>query len=185
MTASRRRHQGLAPLEIRKSLTGFTLIELTLVTLLILVLAGLSAPLFKKTLSDLSAKNISFDICKLANYAQEMAVLERANYKIAFDFKNGKYQLLKLSSQPPPPVYKKMPGRFGRLFGLPQGLSLSGSSSGVVFYPDGHCDEIRVDVLTSAGGYSIMIKGFGNAVEIKPFDPELSKGRWIREAKVE
>ncbi len=184
MTAFHQRRTGLAPLEM-KSLTGFTLIELTLVTLLILVLAGLSAPLFKKTLSDLSAKNISFDICKLANYAQEMAVLERVNYKIALDFKNGKYQLLKFFSSVLPPAYKKVTGRFGRLFGLPQGLKLSGSKNGAIFYPDGHCDEIRVDVFTSAGGYSIMIKGFGNMVEIKPFDPELSKGQRIREANVE
>ena len=30
--------------------------------------------------------------------------------------------------------------------------------------------DSRVNVLTDAGGYSIMVKGFGNAVEVKPFD---------------
>lgn len=146
---------------------GFTLIELTLVTLLILILAGLSTPLFKKTLSDFSARNTSFSICKLINYAQEMAVLERVNYKIAFDFKKGRYQLLELSSTAKPPVYNKVTGRFGKLFKMPQGLSLSGSKPGVIFYPDGHCDEISVNVLTKLGGYSVMVKGFGNTVQIK------------------
>ena len=156
----------------RRQRIGFTLIELTLVTLLVLILAGLSTPLFKKTLSDLSARNTSFSICKLINYAQEMAVLERKNYKIAFDFKKGRYQLLELSSSGKPPVYKKVTGRFGRLFGLPQGLSLSGSRSGVIFYPDGHCDEINVNVLTRLGGYSVKVKRFGNMVEIKEVNIE-------------
>jgi prepilin-type N-terminal cleavage/methylation domain-containing protein len=155
MTASRRCHPG------------FTLIELTLVTLLVLILAGLSTPLFKKTLSDLSARNTSFSICKLINYAQEMAVLERKNYKITFDFKKGSYQLLELSASAKPPVYKKVTGRFGKLFGLRQGLKLSGNRNGVIFYPDGHCDEIRVNVLTSSGGYSVMANGFGNMVQVK------------------
>ncbi|MDO8535446.1 MAG: prepilin-type N-terminal cleavage/methylation domain-containing protein [Candidatus Omnitrophota bacterium] len=146
---------------------GFTLIELTLVTLLVLIIAGLSTPLFKKTLSDLSARNTSFTICKLINYAQEMAVLERNNYKVAFDLKKGRYQLLTLSASTKPPAYIKTTGRFGKLFALPQGLRFAGEKSGVVFYPDGHCDEIVVNVLAGAGGYSIMVKGFGNAVEIK------------------
>jgi len=155
MTASRRRR------------LGFTLIELTLVTLLVLIIAGLSTPLFKKTLSDLSARNASFSICKLINYAQEMAVLERVNYKIAFDFKKGRYQLLELSSSAKPPAYVKVTGRFGKLFGLPQGLSLSGNRNGVIFYSDGHCDEINLNVLTKLVGYSVMVKGFGNMVQVK------------------
>ena len=167
MTASRRR-KGFT---LRQA-QGFTLIELTLVALLVLIVVGLSAPLFKKTLSDLSARNTSFSICKLINYAQEMAVLERNNYKIAFDFKNGKYQLLELSLSEKPPVYKKVSGRFGRLFGLEQGLSLSGSRSDVIFYSDGHCDDIIVNVLTKQGGYSVAVKGFGNMARIKEVDIE-------------
>ncbi|MFA5084872.1 MAG: hypothetical protein WC482_00730 [Candidatus Omnitrophota bacterium] len=163
MTASSRRCAGFTPRQAQ----GFTLIELTLVTLLILMLAGLSAPLFKKTLSDLSAKNASFSICKLINYAQEMAVLERKNYKISFDLKNGRYQLFNLPPSAKIPAYVKAAGRFGKLFSLPRGMKFSGVRDGIVFYPDGHCDEIRINILAGAGGYSIIVKGFGNMVEIK------------------
>jgi prepilin-type N-terminal cleavage/methylation domain-containing protein len=156
----------------RRRRRGFTLIELMLVTLLVLILAGLSTPLFKKTLSDLSARNASLSICKLINYAQEMAVLERKNYRIAFDLKKGRYQLLELSGFVNPPAYKKVTGRFGKLFTIPRTLRLSGSRSGVIFYPDGHCDEFKVDVLTGAGGYSVIVKGFGNMVEIKEANVE-------------
>ena len=158
-------------LRLRRT-SGFTLIELTLVTLLILILAGLSTPLFKKTLSDLSARNASFSICKLINYAQEMAVLERVNYEIAFDFKNSKYRLFKLSVSEKPPAYVKAAGRFGKLYGLPQGLKLAGVKDAVVFYPDGHCDEVNVSVLTKIGGYSVKAKRFGNMVEINSLETE-------------
>lgn len=151
---------------------GFTLIELTLVTLLVLILAGLSTPLFKKTLSDLSAKNTSFSICKLINYAQEMAVLERNNYKIAFDFKKGGYQLFTFSASAKPPVYAKASGRFGKLFTLPQGLKLSGDKNGIIFYSDGHCDSVKINVLAKNSGYSIIVNGFGNAVDIKEVNIE-------------
>jgi len=151
---------------------GFTLIELTLVTLLVLIIAGLSTPLFKKTLSDLSARNTAFSVCKLINYAQEMAILQRSSYRIDFDFKKGKYQLLRLSSSVNPPAFKKVTGRFGRLFGIPQGLRLSGDKSGMTFYSDGHCDDIKINILTDMSGYSIEVKGFGNAVEIKEVNIE-------------
>ena len=147
---------------------AFTLIELMLVTLLLLALIGLSAPLFKKTLSSLSARNASFNISKLMNYAQEIAVLERKNFKIAFNLQNGRYQLLEFTPSKKPPFYKNTGGRFGRLFALGQGLKFVGEKKEMVFYPDGHCDELKIKVLTGDGaGYSIYTKRFGNMVEIK------------------
>lgn len=146
---------------------GFTLIELTLVTLLVLILAGLSTPLFKKTFSDLSARSTAFSIAKLVNYAQETAVLERKNYRIVFDFEKGKYQLSEPIYSEKKIEYKKVAGRFGRPFSLPQSLVLRGKKNSVIFYSDGHCDEFRVDVLAKSGGYSVSAKGFGNMVEIR------------------
>jgi hypothetical protein len=154
-------------LRVPRPAASFTLIELTLVTFLLLTLIGLSIPLFKKTLSGLSAQDTSFNISKLVNYAQEIAVLERKNFKITFNFQGGKYQLLEIvpSVKPAPP--KKIPGRFGRSFSLPQGLKLSGDRKDVLFYQDGHCDAFTVKVLAKEGGYSIRSKGFGNMVEVK------------------
>ena len=148
--------------------SGFTLIELTLVTFLILTLVGLSVPLFRKTFSDLSAKDTSFSISKLINYAQEMAVLEKKSYKINFDFKKGTYQLFEIDALKKPPAYKKAQGRFGKLLRTPQGVSLKGKKSGMVFYPDGHCDELKVDIMVKDAGYSVIVKRFGNMVEINP-----------------
>ena len=146
---------------------GFTLIELTLVTFLLLTLVGLSIPLFKKTFSNFSARDTSFNISKLINYAQEMAVLERKNFKIAFNFEKGAYQLFESDIMSKEPVYKRTSGRFGRLFGIPQGLKLTGDKKDMIFYPDGHCDAIKVNILSKESRYSVVVKNFGNMVDIK------------------
>lgn len=146
---------------------GFTLVELTLVTLLLLVIVGLSAPVVKKTFQSLSSKDASYNIVKLINYAQEMAVLERRNFKITFDFSKGKYQLFELDSQGKEPVYKKASSRFGKVFSLRQGLSLRGEKKEIVFYPDGHCDDIKIFVMSKRSGYSIATRGFGNMAQVK------------------
>ena len=152
--------------------TALTLIELTLVTLLLLTIVGLSIPLFKKTFSDLSVKNASFNICKLINYAQEMSVLERTNFKITFDLQNGKYQLLEINTSVKPAIYKKVQGKLGKLFSLPQGAIFKGEKKEIFFYPDGHCDEFKINVLIKNQGYSVAVKRFGNMPEVKEVNIE-------------
>ena len=146
---------------------GLTLIELTLVTLLLLVIVGLSIPTFKKTFQNLSAKDAAFNISKLINYGQEMAVLQRKNFKMAFDFEKGTYRLFELDDSAKPPVYKKAPSRFGKLYNVPQGLTIRGEKKEMVFYPDGHCDSIKIYIMFKDKGYSLIVQRFGNDVTVK------------------
>jgi hypothetical protein len=166
-----RQRTGLTPLEIT-SLTGLTLIELTLVAFLLLTIIGLSIPLFRKTFSNFSAQDASFNMSKLINYAQQMAVLERKDFKIVFDFEKGSYQLFEIDNLSKEPVYRKAKGRFGKLFVVPQGLKLTGDKNTMIFYPDGHCDDIKVNMLAKGGGHSVIVKRFGNAVEVKRIEIE-------------
>lgn len=155
---------------------GLTLIELTLVTLLILTLIGLAIPLFKGTFQDIAAKDASFNISKLINYAQEMAVLQRKQFRISFDLKNGRYQLFEMDDSKEPVFSKKLSGRFGRIFALPKGISLRTDRQverqDIYFYPDGHCDTVRLEVLAKKSGYSLTVKRFGNMVDVKEVSVE-------------
>jgi len=159
---------------------AFTLIELTLVTVIILALLSLSIPLFRRTFRDLSAKDAAFNISKLAGYAQEKAVIDRNNYKIVFDFNRRQYQLLEAGQSAQGLAYKKMTSRFGRLFKLPQGLSFYDPKTGLrekpneeyrkesIFYPDGRCGELSIEIVDNKGtGYAITLKGFGSLPRIK------------------
>ena len=164
---------------------AFTLIELTLVTVIILALAGLSAPLFRKTFSDLTAKDTAFNISKLISYAEERAVIDRKNFKITFNFTSGYYRLSESQVAEGKVVYKEIRGRFGKAFTLPQGLSFrdrEGESAEarkeeykkeIVFYPDGRSDPLAIDMLNkSMTGYRITSKGFGAPVGIKEVKDE-------------
>ena len=159
---------------------AFTLIELTLVTVIILALVGLSIPLFRKTFSELSAKNTVFNISKLINYAQERSIIDRENYKITFNFTRNQYQLFNAKQSADKLIYMQSRDRFGRVFTLPQGLSFKDPSvqathqqgeeykEEIVFYPDGHCNILAIEVLDKSGaGYKITAKGFGSLVEMK------------------
>jgi hypothetical protein len=77
-------------------------------------------------------------------------------------------------------AYRKAQGRFARAFQLPQGLFFRDPKTGgtqdaaeeykkyIVFYPDGHCDELSLDVVDKKGrGCNITLKGFGGTPRIK------------------
>jgi Tfp pilus assembly protein FimT len=170
---------------MRLGARAFTLIELTLVTVIILALVGLSIPLFKKTFSDLSAKDTAFTVSKLASYAQEKAIIDKKNYKVIFDFNQRSYQLFESVQLTEGLSYKKAQGRFGRVFTLPQGLFFYNPKDGMiqktseeykkqaVFYPDGHCDELSIDVVNKTGsGYGITTEWFGSLAGIKAVNHE-------------
>ncbi|MCK4462842.1 MAG: prepilin-type N-terminal cleavage/methylation domain-containing protein [Candidatus Omnitrophica bacterium] len=151
-----------------KYLTGFTLIELVLVILLISILVALSTPLFRRTFSDLELRNTAFNITKLINYAQEMAIIERTNYKLNFDFKKGKYHLTYLVATEDTPVYEKIEGRHGKTFLVPRGLTLEGKKDEIIFYPDGRSDKVKLNLIDKNGkGYLLRVKGFGRHVEME------------------
>lgn len=150
--------------------SAFTLIELILVTVIILVLIGLAVPIFRNTFSDLNIKNASFNISKLINYAQEKAILERKEFKMALDFEKGVYQLFEKDYSLTAPE-KKIAGRFGKSFKLPRDAFFVSPRKFIRFYPDGRCDEVNIDVFDKTGaGYKITAKGFGSLVEVREIE---------------
>ncbi|MBI3601488.1 MAG: prepilin-type N-terminal cleavage/methylation domain-containing protein [Candidatus Omnitrophica bacterium] len=130
---------------------GFTLIELVLVASILLVLAGLSVPRFQRTFLSLSVKDSAFNLAKLITLARQEAVWERKNFKISFNVVKGQYQLWEIDESSVPLSYKKVAGRMGKLFALPRGVFLKSSRNETVFYPDGHCDSVRVDMTDKEG----------------------------------
>jgi Tfp pilus assembly protein FimT len=161
------------------SRSAFTLIELTLVTVIILALVGLSIPLIKTSSLNLATKDTVLTISKLVSYAQERAVIDRKNYKVVFAFNSRQYQLFESNASVDGIAYKPAQGRFGKVLTLPRGLFFRDPKSGQaqptaevkkqpVFYPDGRSDAMQIEVVNRSGaGYSITSNGFGAAVRIK------------------
>jgi len=144
---------------------GFTLLELVLVISLILLIAGFSGPLFRRTFSDLELKNTVYNLSKIINYAQEMAIIERTNYKIIFNDEENKYWLTKLDTKDAESIYKRIGGKYGRTFRLPESFTLFYEKEYVTLYPDGQADKYKIKIFDKSGhGYELNVKGFGNQV---------------------
>lgn len=148
---------------------GFTLIELVLVILLVSIITALSTPLFRRTFSDLTIKNASFDMSKMINYTQEMAIIDRVTYKLNLSFEKKSYWITKETSSEKGTIYKRIKGRFGKAFFLPRGYSLKSGKKELMFYPDGRSDEakIRIRDEKSRNERIIEVKGFGGRVTVK------------------
>lgn len=152
---------------------GYTLIELTLVILLISVLIGLSTPLFRRTFSELELKNTSYDLAKLINYAQALAVADGASYRMNFNFDKGQYWITKVDTKKETEAYVRIKDRYGRVFSVPEGYTLEAKEKLITFYPDGHCDKTVLKVLDPKGrGYAIIAEKSGNHVEVKVYEGE-------------
>jgi len=150
---------------------GFTLIELVLVVFLISVLVALSTPLFKRTFTDLQLRNTVYNVTKTINYAREMAIIERSNYKINFNFKKGEYWITRLHRTGEKSIYKRTGGRYGRIFSLPEGIYFNARDDEMLFYPDGRAEEIELKIYgKDKKGYLLKIKSFGKGVELRKID---------------
>jgi prepilin-type N-terminal cleavage/methylation domain-containing protein len=159
-----------------QSNAGFTLIELVFVILIISILVALSTPLFKRTFTNLELKNTSFNIAKIISYAREMAIIKRANYRVNFDPEKGKTWITRLdtTAEEGPPAYKRIGGRYGRVFSLPGGVMIEAETEEITFYPDGRASlkgEIKITD-ESRRGYLLHVREFGASVKIEEIGSE-------------
>jgi len=153
--------------KLKKS--GFTLIELVLVILLVSIITALSTPLFRRTFSDLTIKNASFDMGKMINYTQEMAIIDRVMYKLNLNFEKESYWITKETHSEEGVVYKRIKGRFGKIFILPRRFSLRSNKKEIVFYPDGRSDEAKIWIRDEESREErvIEVQGFGSRVTVE------------------
>ena len=151
------------------SLTGFTLIELALVGVLILVIIAGSMPLFRKTFRGLELENSARNIAKIVRYGQERAIVEANTFKINFDFDKKIYWLTQLDKG----EFKKIKNeRFGEIFSIPEAIAIEGDKKTAIFYPDGRSEKLDIK-LTSGGESSyVTVSGRPGYVRISKNAPK-------------
>jgi len=149
-----------------RSIRGFTLIELAIVTVIVLVLVAISTPSFRATFASLELDNTAQDLAKVMIYAQEMSVIDKVNYKICLEPGSHIYWLAKQSPYSGKgKVFDRFAGRFGRTFAVPERIGLRANTAEIVFYPDGHSDEQRIEMNNSLGEKrTITVAGIGNII---------------------
>lgn len=160
----RRNRPGYTP-HLSKG-AGYTLIELILLTVIIAILVGISAPLFRRTFSDLELKEASFNIARLISFAQEKSIIEGTPYKLVLDKDKARYYLTR-SDPERPAKFIRLKERWGRVFSLPGNIRLTSNKKEIIFYPDGHSEKASITFLGRRKSIKINLKGNLGYVEIK------------------
>ena len=138
--------------------SGFTLLEVTLVTVIILILITLSMPIFRRTYEDLMISSSAKDIAQMINFARERAVFERINYRFIIDDTASTYQVLAQYEERG--EFTPLKDRWGRINKVPEDIDIKADIKSIDFSPSGISGS-AVIYLTSGKGktYSITLDG--------------------------
>ena len=133
---------------------AFTFIELILVTLIILIFAGLSSPLFRRPFTNIQLKSTSQHLVQLMRRLQAKAVAERQFCRLNFDFtKNIFWPSVKIDNSGGV-SFAEIKEKWGKPFRVPQGLSISSIDKDITFitfYPDGSTDQAEIKISDNKG----------------------------------
>ncbi len=119
--------------------SGFTLIEILLVTVLLAILVAVVTPRFRSSFDSLHYKNFVQDTAALMRYAHDRAMLGKETLMVRFQNDPAGCRLEKsvLQEGKKEPEFRPVNDRTGVLRALPQGVRLDAEPPGVIFYPDG------------------------------------------------
>ena len=150
---------------VERPRTGFTLVELLLVVVLIAVVTAMTVPRFKRTAEEFRLKAAAFDIYKLIQFAKENALVQQRDHRVHFVFSDGTYQLLRVSDDG---TFRPFQGRFGKRKNLPEGISFRSDADKLACYPDGRCDIFSLTLRNSTTGrYEISVENLGSVVRVR------------------
>jgi len=139
---------------------GFTLLELLLVLVIVAVVLGLNAPVFKNNIAKTSFNSQLGKIYLFLDYAKTQAITREAIIKLEIDSENKKIALFKTGAGEGVELVSELKAG--------DSMDLGSSKDEVLFYPDGTTDEFEVYLSAGEGMQAtIFIRGFDGKIEIK------------------
>jgi Tfp pilus assembly protein FimT len=145
--------------------TGFTLLEVTLVSVITLILITLSMPIFRRTYEDLEISSSAKNIAQMINFARQRAVFERINYRFIIDDTDNTYKVLAQYEERG--EFKPLQDRWGRINSVPQNIDIKAEIKSIDFSPSGISGHSIIYLTNSRGKtYSITLDGKRGTVKI-------------------
>ena len=127
----------------KKYFSGFTLIEILFVVIMIGVIFGLSVPALNKRSSDFSIIEESRNILSLSIYARQRAVSESVVYRLNIDEDLNSYYL---SYRNTIGNFTESEDKYGRPRKLGSELKIKSDKPFVDFYPDSKVDQAKISL---------------------------------------
>ena len=136
--------------------TGFTFIELLIVTTIIVVFSSIAIPLFKSSYERLSLKISADKMIRLVGAAHELSILDRHTYKIFISESPAFFVLLRNSDQDHK-IFEKLSGGLGKEQHLGYHEMIEFSEKEIFFFPNGSATESNL-ILKNKANDSISLK---------------------------
>jgi Tfp pilus assembly protein FimT len=144
---------------------GFTIIEVALVSVIILIVITLSMPIFRRTYEDLRISSSAKDIAQMINFARERAVFERINYRFIIDDTANTYQVLAQYEERG--EFTPLKDRWGRINKVPEDINIKVDIKSIDFLPNGISGGSVIHLANGKGKiYSITLDGKRGTVKV-------------------
>ena len=137
---------GAEPLRLVRNNLGFTLIEVILVTLLMVILASIALPDFHSTYSLVKLKTATDDLAYAMRYAQSRSIMKNHPVRLEFDAGHARYWLLEKVVKDDGTnldEFQRLSGRMGRDAVIPEGVRVEGTENVLNFNFSGDIDKCR------------------------------------------
>lgn len=149
----------------RRSVTGFTMIEIILVSVIITTLLAVSMPAFSKIYADTRLKTCVQSLIATIRYVYQSAASQQIKYKINYDQAAGKYWVEKEQDSG---EFQQVRAALLKPMFLPDNVVFKKiSAAQVIFYPNGSADNFDIQLQNKNNKvYTIHFTGLTGQVEI-------------------
>ena len=156
---------------------GFTLVEVLLVVIIILVIAGLSLPNFAPTFLNFQLRETSSNLAYKMRYAQSRAITQSRTCRLEFSGDYSQYWLTEDTSEDDyasEKHFEKIAGRMGRTAKIPEGVRAESALNIIHFQEDGAIDPVRIYLCRKEQCFTISTQEQPGYVHI--FDFRMDEG---------
>ena len=168
---------------------AFTLLEVLLVTLVLVVVVSISIPNFGPTFRKMELKQAAGDLAYTMRYAQSRAVTYNAAVRLQFasDLKSywltqqDKDSALTPGAEPEQAPggdekeeeFTRVSGRYGKTRRLPAAATVDFEAETLTFFPDGSIEKAEISICGRQNCYGITTKERRGYVYVYGYTPEV------------
>lgn len=162
---SRRGSRGTRRRAEKSRLSGFTMIELMIIIVIIGIAAAMAVPSFFRSMPRLETRSTARSILNYVRLARSKAVSERCQFGVYVDVNSGRYLLFKDTINPPQETYNEGDSVVAGPLIIDPDVILSRctfTNDCVVFSPTGGASESGVYTVSSADSsisYTVSVLG--------------------------
>lgn len=122
--------------------SGFTLVELLLVVVLLAVIAGLSIPRFSQTYKKMQLKQSAENLAYVMRYAQSRSITGNQFVRLLFSSERDRYWIEEQEENENFELeYKRINGRMGQSYAVPDNFNIDFNGDAIEFNPDGSIEK--------------------------------------------